>query len=395
MIDMNLILFGVCFLITVILISLIFTNLYANHIYKGIRQWLYGSVLFFFAVLIYSFDPTQTQEINFIFGNTAVAFSMVLFSHGTTKFLDHENDSKELSLLYLVVFGLLCVFKYINNQVEIRQVLMSFYVIYAMLRLAFVSFKYFDKPGFNYLKIHFALGLGISILHTLRIVLILLGIAPQTSNLFGVKYDELILASIALYITVMIAIMTVYINYKSTGILKNERHNLELESMTDYLTQLPNRRMLQSYLSNLMSKHKRFALIITDVDGFKDINDQYGHDIGDLVLKEYARVLNQHKRQQDFIARYGGDEFIIVIDDYETNDTLEKNLKSKLAEVATGIEVASIQFRIKTSVGVALYPTDGLTLDELFKKADSALYHVKSNGKNQIAFYQDIKSERI
>jgi diguanylate cyclase (GGDEF)-like protein len=159
----------------------------------------------------------------------------------------------------------------------------------------------------------------------------------------------------------------------------------------DPLTGLANRTLLQERLKLAIQYATRNklvgALAFMDLDNFKHINDNLGHDVGDIVLRETAMRLRANMREEDTVARVGGDEFVLVINDQgsaeQVADLVERIRHSVSAPVvAEGNEVVP-----GTSIGVALFPRDGGTVDKVMRAADAAMYHAKSLGKNNCQFY--------
>jgi diguanylate cyclase (GGDEF)-like protein len=163
---------------------------------------------------------------------------------------------------------------------------------------------------------------------------------------------------------------------------------LQQMSSTDELTGLMNRREMNSRGPELISQAKRYghtiALLMIDIDLFKQVNDSFGHTEGDRVLKELGQRLQKFGRQTDLIARFGGEEFIMLLPDTEATDA---NLFAKrLHKLMSEIEVNHTP--ITVSIGVTM--SDGSqNLHDLTKQADSALYQAKSNGRNTTVFYQE------
>ncbi|WP_332461302.1 GGDEF domain-containing protein [Leptospira chreensis] len=161
-------------------------------------------------------------------------------------------------------------------------------------------------------------------------------------------------------------------------------------AMTDPLTGLSNRR---SFLSNLeveIARKQRsngtypISFILFDLDHFKSINDNYGHDIGDLVLQEFSSILKTSLRKQDFSARWGGEEFIVLLPD--TNLDGAEIVAEKIRNLISLIRLSVNQTEIKCSVsaGVAIMNSKETTADSVIKKADNLLYEAKKRGRNQI-----------
>jgi diguanylate cyclase (GGDEF)-like protein/PAS domain S-box-containing protein len=158
----------------------------------------------------------------------------------------------------------------------------------------------------------------------------------------------------------------------------------------DELTGLPNRRLLATRAASALAatalRNARCALFAIDLDGFKEINDRYGHDVGDRVLREIAARLARAMRPQDTVARRGGDEFAVLVPDAGHHVDAERIAQRLLAAIVQPIEVASIIVSVSASVGIALAPDHGNDLERLLQLADLAMYEAKLRGKNRYAF---------
>lgn len=157
-------------------------------------------------------------------------------------------------------------------------------------------------------------------------------------------------------------------------------------AITDPLTGLYNFRYLSNSLDREMSKSQRYgrnlSAAILDLDDFKKVNDTYGHQAGDELLKAVARVLMGNVRQEDMVTRYGGEEFSVVFP--ETSKSAALNVAEKLRRGVAGIRLPEYpEVRVTTSIGVASYPEDSEEQTELLMKADQALYQAKASGKNR------------
>jgi diguanylate cyclase (GGDEF)-like protein len=163
----------------------------------------------------------------------------------------------------------------------------------------------------------------------------------------------------------------------------------------DALTNLPNRALLKDRLEQAIARaqrnHSYVGVLFLDLDRFKLVNDSLGHAVGDIVLKKVADILTGGVRSVDTVVRFGGDEFIIIIPDIDSDG----NAVFELGAIADKIfEAAQNEFEIdrqtvhpKMSIGIALYPKDGMTPEELIKNADAAMYHAKSEGRARYEFF--------
>jgi diguanylate cyclase (GGDEF)-like protein len=177
----------------------------------------------------------------------------------------------------------------------------------------------------------------------------------------------------------------------------NMLHNATLyaqvseESLTDPLTGLPNRRFLSQRLEEEARRTFRyerpFALMMIDLDGFKNINDTFGHPIGDSVLKQLASGLNRAVRHTDFIARYGGDEFAIVLPEVDLIKALYVADKVCLTLAATDLHLPNeTQRRLSACIGMAFFPSDTASVTELFTIADRRLYKAKRKAIGSVVY---------
>lgn len=175
---------------------------------------------------------------------------------------------------------------------------------------------------------------------------------------------------------------------------KNQQQLKEL-GITDPLTKLYNRRYLSDSLQQLFSNkgNHKLALIFIDIDRFKLINDTLGHSLGDKLLIKVSSRIREVMNQGEIIARFGGDEFIVIIPKYMENHELEHKVEILLKTLATNYKIDQHEFYVTVSAGIAVSPEHGLTMEELLVKADKAMYRAKDKGKNQYEFYSDELSQ--
>lgn len=175
--------------------------------------------------------------------------------------------------------------------------------------------------------------------------------------------------------------------------LEEDKENLTKTSLSDFLTGVANRTNLYADLTELFLHNSICSLFIFDVDGFKQINDTYGHNVGDEVLKEVGRRLNSISNKDFTPYRFGGDEFVCI---------LHNNFKHQIDSYAKKcMELFKPDFKlldgraitVHISLGISVYPDDTSTMKELIEYADKAMYTVKKNGKNSYALYCDIKNK--
>jgi len=171
--------------------------------------------------------------------------------------------------------------------------------------------------------------------------------------------------------------------------LKDE---LREQALHDSLTGLPNRRHLDEILPHEILRAERnkdnLSIIFADVDHFKVINDTYGHPVGDQILVEVAQLLQQELRRSDYIYRYGGDEFVLVLlgSNIESSRKRAEQIREKCAKIVVNDE--GNHLGVTMSFGIATYPVHGKNLEDIIMKADQALYDAKRLGRNQVRVWE-------
>ena len=177
------------------------------------------------------------------------------------------------------------------------------------------------------------------------------------------------------------------------------QHNKELEALSeiDELTQIFNRRAVEKHILEKLSipNDSTSALIIMDLDYFKDINDTYGHVVGDIVLSNMGKLLKSNFRENDIVGRLGGDEFIIFLTNIHKNLKIAKeivcNRFSYLMKQIHNMQIENFSCKISASIGISLFQSySSSSMTQLYNSADTALYQAKKNGRDCFVFYDDI-----
>ena len=166
----------------------------------------------------------------------------------------------------------------------------------------------------------------------------------------------------------------------------------------DPLTGLPNRRFFVESLRQVLRETtaaSRSAILMMDLDGFKLINDAYGHAVGDLVLADFARRISATMRAGAIFSRVGGDEFAVIVPSIGSLGDPARLARRIVACVAEPFVVGSIQARLGVGIGIAVAPEDGMELEVLVQHADRALYRAKAEGRNGIRFFETVMNEHV
>jgi diguanylate cyclase (GGDEF)-like protein/PAS domain S-box-containing protein len=161
----------------------------------------------------------------------------------------------------------------------------------------------------------------------------------------------------------------------------------------DPLTGLPNRLLLKDRMGQAIVHAERtgnkVALLFVDLDRFKAVNDSFGHPAGDALLRDAAQRLLACMRDSDTISRHGGDEFLVVLTDLQDSEVPAQIAAKIMATLGEPFQIETHEATISASVGIAVYPEDGVGFDELLQKADTAMYHAKEAGRNAFRFYTE------
>ncbi len=198
-----------------------------------------------------------------------------------------------------------------------------------------------------------------------------------------------ILISVAkgLYLPVVIVQVIVFLilSFYITTLTKIFHESYFILANLDTLTKIHNRRFFNHSLTSLVEKQVPFSLILLDLDNFKQLNDTEGHHHGDYVLQIIAGIMKECTRTTDIIARFGGDEFAIILP--QTSKEASKNIAERIRSNVLVNPKFLPYSQVSLSMGIATYPEDGTTMDDIQQKADEAMYVAKARGKNYIHLY--------
>jgi len=181
---------------------------------------------------------------------------------------------------------------------------------------------------------------------------------------------------------------------------QRQQAEIRIEQLAWYdpLTGLPNRHLLRENLRDAImtcnARRRRLAVLLIDLDRFKDVNDTLGHLVGDALIKSAAQVLKETVGNEGTVARLGGDEFVVVVDEFEHRQEVSL-LAARVAQALHRSDlVPKVDTQVSASIGVALFPEHGREMSTLLKNADAAMYQAKRDGRNQFSFFNPIRYER-
>ena len=173
---------------------------------------------------------------------------------------------------------------------------------------------------------------------------------------------------------------------------KNHENQIFNMAYYDPLTNLPNRRLFEKNLDSMIEKskinHDVFSVMFLDLDRFKNINDSFGHKLGDQVLVEISQMVTNICKDECLVCRFGGDEFVLICSEIENKDQATDFATKIIKQIEQPIKIDEISIYISASIGVAFYPEDGYSMELLVRNADTAMYKSKKDITNKVLFYQ-------
>ncbi len=320
----------------------------------------------------------------------------------------------------LIVLPLLLLYKYLKGERYFR-----YFIAVAMMLFSVI----FIQQYLGRIEMHFHVFIAMAILTLYKDVMPLIFAAATTIihhvvfnylqlyevSLFGMPvmvfnygcgFDIVILHAIFVIIELFVLGYIVRLQVEHT-ININESQNqvnelnreLAYLSMHDILTDLPNRlnlkEKIQSVLIDAEKNAKKFAVIFLDLDHFKNINDTLGHDIGDALLKRVAAMLKESVSQDTLISRIGGDEFIMVVSDFNDQNELVPTINNLLDNFRKDLLIKGYLLRLSASIGVSLYPDDAQNVKDLMKYADIAMYKAKGDGRDNFSFFSQELNTKV
>lgn len=198
---------------------------------------------------------------------------------------------------------------------------------------------------------------------------------------------------------VMGIIVASYGTYISGLQRKSLINDLRHMALNDSLTGIPNRNLIADKLSYLInqshSQNSLTAVFLIDLDNFKMVNDTFGHSFGDILLQKIAKKLKDCINDKCILGRISGDEFIVLVHDIYSLDTIDNLAEQIISEFKTPLFVQDSPVHITCSMGISIFPYDGCTVDTLIKNADLAMYRAKDQGKNNYAYYDSLMGESV
>lgn len=373
----------------IVCITLLYAHIFSKDIYKGIDFWIYGIILESIGFLLTTARLTQLPTIlTNVVGNILVSISLLLLIYGTSKFLDKKVNYKYLLIITPFVFVGITILNYVDNGYRLLSIISCLYYVLCMYKyICLISASTKEIKSKYKLISLYVLSYTIIFVIMIRIFILAFGVYSKDSIIKNISNERLISIIISVLYSLLALHISILVHIRTIANLKDEQNKLVNYAYIDYLTKLPNRRKLIEHLNKLIIKEHKFALLFIDLNGFKKINDIHGHDIGDAVLFNFASNLVATKEETDFIARYGGDEFVITISKFTDESELAMIVESKVEELKKVIIVDNLEFSIAFSIGISIFPKDGETIEKILKKSDIAMYKDKRDSSSSIKLY--------
>lgn len=337
--------------------------------YRGIRTAVIANVVVAVGILLRLFIDRLPDFLSIILGNMLMLWSPGLFYIALGKFTGFAYSRTVVAIVMGIVFLLLLYFTYWQDNMGIRMiaistgaVIMIALLVHQLLQARFTALQF----SANLMLVTF---ISFGTFLTLRTINMLLS-PPQagfnTSTVQSATY--MIMFAFSFFWSIGFILM----------VSQRLRNDLMEMASTDALTGISNRRATQLFLEKELSRIQRnedvFSILLIDIDHFKHVNDRWGHSIGDAVLVKTAAIFQSMIRKEDWVGRWGGEEFLIIVPGSRDVETLAERLRSEVSH--TSFHAGAQTFGITISVGIA-FAHEKDRLDEILRSADEALYHSK------------------
>lgn len=175
---------------------------------------------------------------------------------------------------------------------------------------------------------------------------------------------------------------------ENNRIMKEKDDTLQYLAYYDRLTQMPNRQMFIETLEDNIKEGDSCTIVYVDIDNFRNINDNWGHTVGDDLLVRYSHKIENYCGDDYFAAKIGGDEYGIIMPSSYTTEDIVKFVEGLMEIFGTAVDIKGDVFQLTASYGAASFPNDARSSEDLFRCAETAMFNAKSNGKNQLCFYR-------
>ncbi len=361
--------------------SFVFARVHQS--FRGFYQLGIGYFSFACGFILIALRWHIDDFISIVLANFFIVFGLTLLIIGILKFLHYPKQGFIiLSSIALVIFFMLFLyFTYGDENTSARIIIVSVFISGQSFFAAYKTYRHVNPFGrvFTRFLAFSCLFCGVTFLAR---TIITITSAP-IDNFMDAGYVHG-LSMIAMQLLVISSCLSL-----SWSAGQELAEKLEIQATIDSLTNLYNRRAFEEFAEKEINRAQReqtpFAIILMDIDLFKQVNDIHGHQIGDEVLQEFSQRLTDSLRPYDIVARYGGEEFMLLLPDTdkETAVTIAEKLRVKIAQPVFDVET-SPRLEVTASFGVTSIKGTDIDWQKLVGEADHALYEAKNNGRNQV-----------
>ncbi len=348
--------------------------------YQGIRCFLLGTIGLGLGFLMLAGLPQSSLAA------TTASYSVMLgglfgLSNGILRFIGANNSARIYAFSWLFVVGLLSVSAWLFDE---PRLIISLVMLLGSLGMAYTGMRVLFQRMIAYQSASRLLALAL-------LLKMMIGLGGLIYAWYSQRWPSLELLTLGYSVLILLLSLLWTGGF---GVMITQRLQCDLSALAsiDVLTGLANRRAINEYLELAIAKWRRnrqgFAVIMLDIDCFKQINDRYGHHAGDTVLRHIALVLSEHVRINDLIGRWGGEEFLLIVDadTVQQASLLAERLRHAIQHQPTVWCEQAIQHTV--SIGIALGGLHGFNEAQLLTAADLALYEAKETGKNRWVVYE-------
>lgn len=346
------------------------------------RSWQSGTLLLACGCAMFSVQPLLPLPLMVTVSNGLILLGLTVYCRALYAFYDR---SPSVMLLLPAAFGTLGVlwFSAFQPNTEARIVLISVAWLILMGTGVLILKRGACRDDAQSRRMLLAIFAGVFLFTVLRLAHYV-GLGMEADFSIADNASWMNLATPMLAATLPVMGTTAFVLMCSERI----RRQWERAASTDYLTDLPNRRTLTETGAERFraarARHESFAIAVVDIDSFKAVNDQYGHEIGDIALKHVGARLKSATRDVDMVARTGGEEFVVLLDQVGPDEVEAAAERLRTAVRLHPFAVGAVKLSITVSVGVAICRADDGDFNALLRRADEALYAAKSAGRNQV-----------
>lgn len=344
-------------------------------------HWLTGTLLVSLGALVYSIQELLPLPLMVVLGNGTLILGFTAYWHSLRQF--YNESALPLSLLpFILSMPSLLWYATVNPHTGARVLIASLAWIVIMGGSLHTLLKQAQRDNSHSRQVLTAIYAALLLLTLLRAVYLsfVLGIAPEysvVSNSWTNLLTPMLMAVLPVIGTTVFLLMC----------SERLRKQWERAASTDFLTGLANRRSLveigNQRLGNTQTRHG-LAVALIDIDHFKQVNDAHGHDTGDIALRHVARLLQDNVRANELVARLGGEEFVVLLDNVDARQARMAGERLRRAVESSPFRAAQLKQPFTVSVGIALHEEGDMHFNTLLQRADQAMYQAKIGGRNRV-----------